>query len=70
MGATFIAKALKDFDIFTSSNIDLSNLDDLTLDCIDFNLDGDRGFGWKCWRVDFDWNPSRINVQRYIKGGD
>ena len=82
LGAIFIQKALLDQKLFdllglTESNATkLSALQDLDMGSMDFNLDSDRGFGWKCWRanIDFDtndrnevlWGPNKVVVDKYL----
>lgn len=88
LGSIFIQKALQEQNLYdvlgvTSDNCtDLSDLNDLDFAKWDFNLDADRGFGWKCWRADSiepscapnehycGWNPTKINISKYLKGDD
>ncbi|GIK43933.1 MAG: hypothetical protein BroJett011_77660 [Chloroflexota bacterium] len=66
LGAILVAKAFR-----LGRNVaDLSPLDNLAMADIDFNLDGDRGFGWKCWPANIaGFDPDQINIETYLQGG-
>jgi len=46
----------------------LGDLASLDLRQLDLNLNGDRGFGWKCWRGDVEWSGTEVSSAEYFHG--